>query len=67
MIKDRNYLNKSMENEKKLDNIPDSLNIIKAQNDNIDSKNNLNTQIQLKDNTQDNAEIIQINNINNKI
>jgi len=54
-----------MENEKKFENIPDNLNIIKSQNDNIDSKNNLNTQTQLKDHTQDNAEIIQINNINN--
>ena len=55
-----------MENEKNHESIPDSPNIIKAQNDNIDSKNNLNTQTQLKDNTQDNAEIIKINNnINN--
>ena len=54
-----------MEKEKKFENIPDTLNIIKSQNDNIDSKNNLNTQIQLRENTQDNAEIIQINNNNN--
>jgi len=54
-----------MENEKKFENIPDNLNIIKSQNDNIDSKSNLNTQTQLKDHTQNNPEIIQINNINN--
>jgi len=47
------------------ENIPSGPDIIKAQNDNIDSKNNLNTQNQLKDNTQDNAEIVQINDNNN--
>ncbi len=56
-----------MESEKNHENIPDNLNILKTQNDYIDSKNNMNTQIQLKDNTQDNAEIIQINNNNNVI
>ena len=56
-----------MESEKNHENIPDNLNILKSQNDYIDSKNNMNTQIQLKDNTQDNAEIIQINNNNNVI
>ena len=54
-----------MEKEENHENIPGEPDIIKAKNDNIDSKNNLNIENQLKDNTQDNAEIVQINNNNN--
>ena len=54
-----------MEKEKSHENNADNNhNIINTNNDIIDSKNNLNTQIQLNDNIQDNADIIQINNNN---